>query len=98
MDEEVSNPGLPTPDTSPPPIFAFVAAGRGSNSGRGHLRGPCGGRGLPNKCSASGSLDHVLSSCTAPNDALLEWTIAKHKMIVQNYGTLGGPAFAHAAC
>jgi hypothetical protein len=38
-----------------------------------------------------------MSSCTAPNDALLKWTLAKRKIIVQKYGTLGGSAFAHAA-
>jgi hypothetical protein len=83
MDEEASAPGAPAPDTSPPPISAFVAAGRGSHSGRGHNpRGPRGGRGLPNKCSACGSLDHILSSCTAPDDALMRWTLAKRKMII----------------
>jgi hypothetical protein len=72
MDEEVNAPGLPAPDTAPPPISAFVVAGRGSNNGRGHnLRAPRGGRGLPNKCSAFGSMDHIMSSCTAPNDTLL---------------------------
>jgi hypothetical protein len=100
MDEEVSSaPGLPAPDTSLPPISAFVAAGRGSHNGRGHNpHGPRGGRGLPNKCNACGSLDHIMSSCTAPDDALLNWTLAKRKMlIIQKYGTLGGSASAHAA-
>jgi hypothetical protein len=98
MDEEASPQGVPAPDTSPPPISAFVAAGRGSHSGRGHTpRGPRGGRGLPNKCSACGSLDHILSSCNAPYDALPRWTLAKRKMIIQKYGTLGGSATAHAA-
>jgi hypothetical protein len=36
MDEEASASGTPAPDTSPPPIFAFVAVGRGSHGGRGH--------------------------------------------------------------
>jgi hypothetical protein len=77
MDEDDA-PDTPAPNVSPPPIFAFVAVGRGSHSGRGHpLRGPRGGRGLPNKCSACGSLDHIMSSYTAPDDALLRWTIAK---------------------
>jgi hypothetical protein len=98
MDEEVIAPGLPAPDTSPPPIFAFVAAGRGSKSGRGYYpRGPRGGRGLPNKCSARGSLDHIMSSCNATDNALPRWTLAKRKMIVQNYGTPCGCASAHAA-
>jgi hypothetical protein len=98
MDEEVSAPGLPAPDTLPPPIFAVVVAGRGSNSGRGHNpRGPRGGRGLPNKCGVCGGLDHIMSSCTAPDDALLKWTLAKRKMMAQKHGTLGGSPSAHAA-
>jgi hypothetical protein len=98
MDEEASAPGAPVPDRSPPPISAFVAVGRGSRSGRGHNpRGPRGGRGLPNKCSACGSLDHIMSSCNAPYDALLKWTLAKRKMVVQKYGTFGVFAFAYAA-
>jgi hypothetical protein len=83
MDEDAGAPSMPAPNTSPPPIFAFVAAGRGSHSGRGHNpRGPRGGRGLPNKCSACGGLDHIMSSCSAPDDALLKWALAKRKMIV----------------
>jgi hypothetical protein len=98
MDEEVIAPGLPALDASPPPIYAFVAAGRGSHIGRGHTpHGPRGGRGLPNKCSACGSLDHIMSFCTAPHCALLKWTLAKRKMIVKKYGTHGGSASAHAA-
>jgi hypothetical protein len=98
MDEEVSARDLPAPDTSTPPISALVAANRGSHSGRGHTpRGPRGGRGLPNKCSACGSLDHIMPCCIAPDDALLKWTLAKRKMIVQKYGTLGGCASAHSA-
>jgi hypothetical protein len=70
MNEEACAPGAPGLDTSPPPVSAFVAVGRGSQSGRGHHpRGPRGGRGLPNKCNARGSMDHVLSSCSAPDDA-----------------------------
>jgi hypothetical protein len=76
----------------------FVAYGRGSNSGRGHNpRGPRGGRGLPNKCNTYGSLDIILSSCTALDDTLLKWTLAKRKMIVQKYGTPSGFVSAHAA-
>jgi hypothetical protein len=83
---------------SPPPISAFVAARRGSHSGRGHPpRGPCGGRGLPTKCIACGSPDHILSSSTSPDDALLRWTLAKRKVIIHKYGALGGSHSAHAA-
>jgi hypothetical protein len=38
-----------------------------------------------------------MSSLTAPNHALLKWTLAKLKMIVQKYGTSGGHACAHVA-
>jgi hypothetical protein len=93
MDEEANAPGALAPDTSPPPISTFVAVGRGPHNGRG----PRGGRGLPNKYNACGSLDHTLSSCNAPYGALMRWTLAKRKMIIQKYGTLGGYAFAHAA-
>jgi hypothetical protein len=97
MDEDDA-PDTSTPHTSPPPISAFLAAGRGSHNGRGHPpRGPRGSRGQPKKCSACGSLDHILSSCTAPDDALLRWTLAKRKMIIQKYGAAGGSHFAHAA-
>jgi hypothetical protein len=97
MDEEAA-PGATAHDTSPPPISAFVAAGRGSRSGRGHPpRGPRGGRGLPNKCGACGSLDHILSSSSALDDALLRWTLAKRNMIIKKYGTPGGSTSAHAA-
>jgi hypothetical protein len=83
MDENAGAPSMPASDTSPHPIFAFIAASCGSHSGRSHNpRGPRGGRGLPNKCSACGCLDHITSSCTAPYDALLRWTMAKRKMIV----------------
>jgi hypothetical protein len=85
MDEEVTAPGLSSPDTSAPPISAFVVVGRGSNNGRGHnSRGTRGGRGLPNKCS----LNHIMSSCTASDDALLKWTLAKRKMIVKKMALL----------
>jgi hypothetical protein len=42
-------------------------------------------------------MDHILSSCTTPNDARLKWTLAKRKMIIQKYGTPSGSASAHAA-
>jgi hypothetical protein len=71
MDEELPAPTLTCLDAPTPPIFAFVAACRGSNNGRGHNpRALRGGRGLPNKCSACGSLTHILSSCIASDDAL----------------------------
>jgi hypothetical protein len=98
MDEDTTAPSMPAPDTSPPPISAFVAVGRGSHGNRGHNpRGLRGGRGLPNMCIACGGLDHIMSSCTTPDDALLKWTLAKRKMVVQKYGTPGGSASAHAA-
>jgi hypothetical protein len=78
MDDEVCAPDVKTPDASPPPITAFAVDGRGSHSGRGHPpRGTRGGRALPNKCNACGSFDHILSSCTALDDALLRLTLAK---------------------
>jgi hypothetical protein len=89
MDEEVTAPGMLPPDTSAPPISAFVVVGRGSNIGRGHnsrgTRGSRGlhSRGLPNMCSARGSLNHIMFSSTALDDALLKWTLAKRKMIVK---------------
>jgi hypothetical protein len=97
MNEDDAPGGTP-PDTSLPPIFAFVAAGRGSHGSRGHPpRGSRGGRGLPNKSSACGIMDHILSSCTSPDDALLRWTLAKRKMIIHKYGAPSGSAFGHAA-
>jgi hypothetical protein len=42
-------------------------------------------------------MDHQLSSCNAPDDALTRWTLAKRKTIIQKSGTPGGSAFAHAA-
>jgi hypothetical protein len=97
MDEDDA-PDATLPHISLPPISAFVAACRGSHNGRGYPpRGPRSGRGLPTKCSASGSLDHILSSCTAPDDALLRWTLAKRKMIIQKYGAPSGSHSAHAA-
>jgi hypothetical protein len=83
MNKDVTTPGLPAPGGPAPPISAFVANGRGLNGGRGHIpRGIRGGRGLPNKCIAYGSLNHIMSYCTTLDDALLKWTLAKRKMIV----------------
>jgi hypothetical protein len=79
---------MTTPAGPAPSIFAFVANGRNCYIGRGHnTRGGRGGRGLPHKCSACGSLNHIISSCTASHDALLKWTLAKRKMVIQEYGT-----------
>jgi hypothetical protein len=98
MDKEGSAHGAPAPETSPPPISAFVVVGRGSHSGRGQTpHGPRGGRGFPNKCTACASLDHIMSSCNSHDDALLRWTLAKRKIIIQKYDTPGDFATAHAA-
>jgi hypothetical protein len=40
-------------------------------------------------------MSHILSSCTATYDALLKWTLANRKMIIQKY-VPGGTASAHA--
>jgi hypothetical protein len=40
-------------------------------------------------------LGHILSSYNAPDDALLRWTLAKRKIIIQKYGTYGGYAYVH---
>jgi hypothetical protein len=50
---------------------------------------------MPDKCSACGSLNHIMSSCTTSDDAFLKWTLAKRKMTVQKYGTPSGSAPAH---
>jgi hypothetical protein len=67
-------------------VFAFLADGRGPSRGRHHgTRSGRGGRGpLPNKCSACGGMDCILTTCRTSNDALLKWTLAKRRMIVQN--------------
>jgi hypothetical protein len=98
MDEDLNDPAMTAHDGPSPPILAFVAAGRGSHNGRGpsHRDGR-GGRGLPNKCSACGSLTQNLSSCTSSDDALLKWTLAKRKVIIKKYGTPCGNVHAHAA-
>jgi hypothetical protein len=89
-------PDTPAPVASPPPISAFVAAGRGSHSGRGQPhRHPRGSR--PNKCGVCGSLNHLISACPASDDAILKWNLAKRKMTVQKHGAPGGTTSAHAA-
>jgi hypothetical protein len=99
MDEELPGSYLTTPASPTSPIFTFVVANRGSPNGRGHnSHGGRGGRGLPTKCSACGSLGHILSSCMASDDALVKWTLTKRKMIVHTYGNPSGNyAFVHAA-
>jgi hypothetical protein len=83
MEEELPGTGLRALAITAPLFSAYVAAGRGSHGGRGHPgRGGRSGRGLPNKCSACGSLDRLLSSYTASDAALMKWTLAKRKMIV----------------
>jgi hypothetical protein len=57
---------------------------------------PRGGRVLPTKCTAFGSPDHIFSSCTAPDDALLRWTLAKRKLFIQKYDAPSGSHSAHA--
>jgi hypothetical protein len=85
IDEELTYSNLPVPNGRAPLTFAFVAASRGSHTGRGHNnRGGRGGRGLPNKSNACGSVNHILSSCTLSDDALLKWTLTNRKMIIQN--------------
>ena len=97
MDDDPA-PDTPAPVASPPPISALVAAGRGSHNGRGQPhRNHRGSRGLPNKCGVCGSLNHLMSACTAPDDAILKWNLAKRKMTVQKYGAAGGTTSAHAA-
>jgi hypothetical protein len=38
-----------------------------------------------------------MSACTAPDDAILKWNLAKRKMTVQKYGAPCGTTSAHAA-
>jgi hypothetical protein len=77
-------PDTPAPVASPPPISAFVAAGRGSHIGRGQPhRNPCGSR-PSHKCGVCGSLNHLMSACTALDDAILKWNLAKRKMTVKS--------------
>jgi hypothetical protein len=95
MDDDPA-PDTPAPVASSPPIFAFVATGRDSRSGRGQPH--CNPRGSrPNKCGVCGSLNHLMSACTAPEDAILKWNLAKRKMLVQKFGAPGGTTSAHVA-
>jgi hypothetical protein len=92
-DEKLLDSDMRAPAGPASPISAFVVAGRGSQSGRGrNNRGGRGGRGLPNKCSVCGGMDHILSSCTASDDAIFKWTLAKRKLIIPKYGSPGGTA------
>jgi hypothetical protein len=52
---------------------------------------------MPNKYNGWGSLDHILSSYTASNDALPKWTLAKRKLIIRKRGTPCNIASTHAA-
>jgi hypothetical protein len=38
-----------------------------------------------------------MSACTAPDDAILKWNLAKRKMTVRKYGAPGGTTYADAA-
>ena len=88
MDDDPA-PDTPVPVASPPPISAFVVVSRGSHSGRGQPhRYPRGSR--PNKCGVCGSLNHLMSANTAPDDDILKWNLAKRKMTVHKYGAPGG--------
>jgi hypothetical protein len=73
MEEELPGADIPAPNGPPSPISTLVADGRKSHGGRSNPnRGYRGGRGMPNTCSGCGSLDHILSSCTASDDAPLK--------------------------
>jgi hypothetical protein len=98
MDADLHDSTVTAHATLAPPISSFVAPGRKSHGGRGHnTSSGRGGRNLPHKCSACGSLSHIMSSCTTSDDALLKWTLAKRKMIIQKCGTPNGFALAHVA-
>jgi hypothetical protein len=49
------------------------------------------------KGSAFGSMNHIMSSCTTSDDALMKWTLAKRKMIIHQYDTPRGTAHTHVA-
>jgi hypothetical protein len=95
MDEDVATPGqqaLTALPLSSAPLSMLVAVPI-ADAGTTHVALAV----VPNKCSACGSLNHILSSGAASDEALLKWTLAKRKMIVQKYGTGGGgSASAHA--
>jgi hypothetical protein len=82
MEEDLPNSDLSASHGSGTPIASSAATDRGYHGGRRYNnRGGRGGRGLPNKCSACGSQDHILSqSCTTSDDALMKWTLAKRKI------------------
>jgi hypothetical protein len=98
MDEGVAAPGLP-PMTLPPlpsPRLALLVAVRTTDAGKTPVALVAAVAYLT-KFSACGSTNHILSSCTTSDDALLKWTLAKRKMIVQKYGTPTGSSSAHTA-
>jgi hypothetical protein len=98
MDDELPGTYMPSPFGTASPISMFVATYCGLHGRRGHSgRDGRSGRGLPNKCTACGSLDHIMLSCTASNDALLKWNLAKLKLMIHKCGTPGGAASPHAA-
>jgi hypothetical protein len=71
MEDGLPGSDLTTPYGPSSPIYGFFAPCRGSHGDRGHSgRGGRAGRGLPNKCRACGSLDHIISSYMASDDAL----------------------------
>ena len=87
MEEELPGPNMVAPPIPASPIFAFVAAGRGSRGERGHpTHGGRGGLGLPNKCGACGSPDHIMSSCMASDEAMFKWTVAKQRKMAKARG------------
>jgi hypothetical protein len=46
--------------------------------------------------AAAPGLYHIMSSCTAIDDALIKWTLAKRKMTVHKYGAPSEKAFHNA--
>jgi hypothetical protein len=67
---------LPTLDGSAPTISAFVAAGRGSNSGRGHSpRGTRGGWAPAGGVAAAAPERGALGGPSAPNSTSTRWAL-----------------------
>jgi hypothetical protein len=96
MEEEFPRSHMATSVALAPPVIAFVVVGRGHHGERGNNgRGCRGGRGLPSKCSAFGSMDHILSSFTVYDAALMKLSIAKRKIIIQKYGSHGSIEASH---